>query len=107
VAVLPAARLLMRVARVGFALAVAMGALLFIARPTDYAFNTLFQIKLLLISAALINIYCLHRSVPWQALMAGGGAVDGPLHPRIRWAAMVSMLAWLGVVVAGRLVGYR
>jgi hypothetical protein len=107
VALVPAAQLLMRVARVGFVLAVAMGALLFIARPADYAFNSLFQIKLLLISVALLNMYSLHRSKPWRALMAGGDAAVGPVHPRIRLAAMVSMLAWLGVVLAGRLIGYR
>jgi hypothetical protein len=107
VALAPAAQLLIRVARVGFVLAVTMGALLFITRPADYAFNRLFQIKLLLISVALVNMYCLHRSVPWRALMAGGDAVDGPVHPRIQFAAMVSMLAWLGVLLAGRLIGYR
>lgn len=107
VALVPAAQLLIRVAGVGFVLAVAMGALLFIARPADYAFNQLFQIKLLLISAALVNIYSLHRSMPWRALMAGGDAVYGPVHPRIQFAAIVSMLTWLGVVLAGRLIGYR
>ncbi len=107
VALVPAAQLLIRVARVGFALAVAMGALLFIARPVDYAFNQLFQIKLLLISLALVNMYSLHRSTPWQALMAGGDTVDAPLHPRIQFAAIVSMLTWPSVVLVGRLIGYR
>jgi hypothetical protein len=107
VALVPAAQLLIRVARVGFVLAIAMGALLFIARPTDYAFNQLFQIKLLLISVALVNIYSLHRSMPWRVLMAGGDAVDGPVHPRIQFAAIVSMLAWFSVVLVGRLIGYR
>ena len=107
VALVPAAHLLIRVARAGFVLAVAMGGLLFLARPDDYAFSQLFRIKLLLISVALINIYTLHRSMPWRMLMAGGDAVDGPAHPRIQFAAIVSMLAWLGVVLAGRLIGYR
>lgn len=107
VALVPVAQLLIRVARVGFVLAVAMGALLFIARPADYAVNQLFQIKLLLIIVALVNIYSLHRSRPWRVLMAGGDAVYGPVHPRIQFAAMVSMLTWLGVVLAGRLIGYR
>lgn len=107
VALVPAAQLLIRVARVGFVLAVAMGALLFIARPADYAFNQLFQIKLLLISVALVNIYSLHRSMPWRVLMAGSDAVDGPVHPRIQFAAIVSMLAWFSVVLVGRLIGYR
>jgi len=107
VALVPAAQLLVRVAQVGFVIAAAMGALLFLARPADYAFNPLFQIKLLLIILALVNVYCLRRSKPWRVLMAGQGVVDAPVHPRIRFSAIISMLAWLGVVLVGRLIGYR
>jgi hypothetical protein len=96
------AAVLLPVARGGFALAALAGLLLFIARPLDYAFNTLFQLKLGSIGLALLNIACLHHSAAWGVALAHNRA-DG----RVRLACGLSLLCWLVVLGLGRLIGYR
>ena len=93
---------LLSTAHAGFALTVATGGLLFAARPLDYAFHTVFQIKLGFIGLALLNIALLHRSAAWHQALA---------HNRPNWrvqlACGVSLLCWLMALGLGRLIGYR
>lgn len=96
------ATVMLPVARGGFALAVVAGSLLFIARPLDYAFNTLFQLKLGGIALALLNIIVLHRSAAWRMALTHN-RVDG----RVRLACGLSLVCWLVVLGLGRLIGYR
>lgn len=96
------ATVLLPAARGGFALAALAGLLLFLARPLDYAFNTLFQFKLGCIGLALLNVAVLHRSVAWGDVVAGHRP-----DRRVRVACGVSLLCWLGALVLGRLIGYR
>lgn len=96
------AAVLLPAARGGFMLAVCAGLLLFIARPLDYAINTLFQFKLGFIALALLNIVLLHRSESWRKAL-DRNEVDG----RVRLACGVSLVCWLLVLGLGRLVGYR
>ncbi len=93
---------LLPTARGGFALAVCAGLLLFIARPLDYAFNTLFQLKLTFIGLALLNIALLHRSAAWSMAVANNRPANG-----VRLACGVSLLCWLMALSLGRLIGYR
>jgi len=60
-----------------------------------------FRVKMLLIALALLNLLALHRVRSWRAVQ-DGGAVTG----RVRWAAGISALCWLGVLVAGRMIGF-
>lgn len=92
-----AARLLLPVTVAGLALAMIAGLLLFATDARGYAGSTLFQIKMLLLALAIINALALRR-VAWR------GDVAPAL--RLRVAGLVSALAWLGVIVLGRLVGY-
>lgn len=96
------AAVLLPAARTGFALALAAGILLFTARPLEYAFNTLFQIKLASIVLALLNIGLLHRSKAWGFTLTGNQP-DG----RVRLACGLSLVFWLAALGLGRLVGYR
>jgi hypothetical protein len=89
-------------ARGGWALALGTGLLLFISRPLDYAFHTLFQLKLACMALALVNIVWLHRSDSWHSAMTGN-----PPDGRVRLAGGVSLVCWLLVLGLGRLVGYR
>ncbi len=89
-------------ARGGFALAVAAGLLLFIARPLDYAFNPLFLFKLGFIALALLNIFLLHRNDSWR-IAVNHNRADG----RVRLACGVSLVCWLIALALGRLIGYR
>ena len=96
------AAVLLPTARGGFVLVVCAGLLLFIARPLDYAFNTLFLAKLGFIALALLNVVFLHRSESWRIALD-----DNRPDGRVRLACGVSMVCWLLVLGLGRLVGYR
>ena len=50
--------------------------------------------------AALVNLLALHRARSWRAVEDGG-----PVAARVRWAAGIAALCWLGVLVAGRMIG--
>ena len=97
----PMAQLLLPMSRFGFLLAISMGFLLFSADASHVVRNPAFQTKLLLIAAALVNIVIAHvgpwrRAALWGAEASGGAKVT----------ALVSLLLWLGVVCAGRLIAY-
>jgi hypothetical protein len=93
---------LLPVARDGFLLALMAGFLLFMARPLDYAFNTLFQIKLGFIVLALLNIALLHHSKAWDLAVTHNDP-----DWRVRLACGFSLLFWLMALGIGRLIGYR
>lgn len=93
---------LLPTAHAGFALTVATGGLLFAARPLDYAFHTVFQVKLGFIALALLNIALLGRSGVWQHAMA-----HNQTSRRVRLACGISLCCWLMALGLGRLIGYR
>ncbi len=98
------ARTLIPVAIVGLVLAVATGSLLFATRPLDYVVEPLFGIKMTLLCAAVLNALLLRRSPQWRLVHVASGA-----PPRLGWrvAGIASIVLWLGVITAGRLIGYR
>lgn len=73
-------------------------------RPLDYVGEPLFGIKMALLFAAVLNALVLRLSPPWR--LAGVAPGDSP-HPGWRIAAFMSIGLWLGVITAGRLIGYR
>jgi hypothetical protein len=98
------ARTLIPVAIVGLALAVSTGSLLFATRPLDYVIEPLFGIKMALLCAAVLNALLLRRLPQWRLAGVAAGA-----PPRRAWrvAGILSIVLWLGVITAGRLIGYR
>ena len=93
-----------RTAGAGLSLAIGCGLLLFIVRAGAYVGSAIFIAKMAVIAAGMVNIIVLRRIAPahrWQQ-------DDGPpyLTLGIRVAAGFSMLAWLAVLLLGRLVGY-
>jgi len=95
---------LVPVAVTGLVLAVSTGALLFSTKPLDYVVEPLFGIKMALLGAAVLNALLLRRSPQWKLVGVAGGAA---LRPGWRVAAVVSIVLWLAVITAGRLIGYR
>jgi hypothetical protein len=95
---------LLRITRWAFLVMVITGVLIFYSNPVHYWHNVFFRIKLLLLAVAGLNIALfhgrIHRSVSQWGHMA--------LPPRpARVAGLVSLLAWAGIVVAGRLIAYN
>jgi hypothetical protein len=93
---LPAfAQLAVRTALVAFAVAAASGSLLFISAATELAVNPAFRLKLVLLLMAGVNALVFHArdSLRRQDRWA-------------RWQAGTSLLIWLAVIAAGRLIAY-
>jgi len=90
--------------RAGFTIMVATGLLLFYATPVTYYQSLFFRIKVVLLVVAGINVFVFHsrthRTVAtWDK--------DGRPPRAARIAAIVSLAAWTGVIVSGRLVAYN
>jgi len=98
------ARPLIPMAVAGLLLALPTGVLLFVTRAPDYVVEPLFGLKLGLLGAALLNALLLRRSPHWRSLGVEAGAA---VRPAWRVAGVFSIVLWLGVITAGRLIGYR
>jgi hypothetical protein len=98
------AGILVPVSVVGLLLALATGSMLFATRPLDYVGEPLFGIKMGLLLLAVGNALLLRLSLPPRAARSGAGD-----RPRLAWrlAGILSLGLWLGVITAGRLIGYR
>jgi hypothetical protein len=84
----PAARFLPRISLVAFfALSLPTGALLFITQASALAANPVFWTKLALLATAAANAWLFRRGVRRQA-------------------AVVSLVAWTGVLFCGRFLAY-
>ena len=86
-----------------FVVAAITGALMFVSAATSYYDNVPFRIKLVLLALAGVNMAVFH-------LTAFGAAHDWnfalPTPQAARIAASLSLLFWVGVVVAGRWIGF-
>lgn len=99
----PLARHLLPIAGTGFSLAVLSGLLLFTTEAASLAFNPAFRIKLLLLLLAGLNALLLHRG-PWRDIGQWSSAPKPPA--RVRVAALLSAVLWVGVLSFGRLIAY-
>jgi len=97
----PMAQLLLPLSRFGFLLAISMGFLLFSADASHVVRNPAFQAKLLLIAAALVTVAIAHAG-PWRRIALWGTEAPGSA----KVMALASLLLWLSVVCAGRLIAY-
>ncbi|MGH0330948.1 DUF6644 family protein [Sinorhizobium meliloti] len=92
---------LSRTAAIGVALAIATGFCLFSVRPVEYAANPAFLTKMTLLALGALNAAILHLTPQWRDAVKGG-----PLSPRVRLSALLSMSIWTGAVLAGRWIGF-
>jgi hypothetical protein len=95
-------RLLVRTSVVGFALVLPSGLLLFATEASSIAANPVFPVKLGLIALGLANA-ALFRVAAGRELAAWSLSVP---PPSARVAGGVSLLAWAGAIVCGRLLAY-
>ena len=83
----------------GFWINAFSGVLLLIAYPTKALTNPLFNAKLALIAVGVVLAYRIRREVNGLAARA-----DAP--PMARMLAAVSLVCWIAVIFAGRLLAY-
>jgi hypothetical protein len=94
---------LLRWARLALVLVVPSGALMFAAHATEMLDNPAFRLKLLLLSAALLNAAVFHR---WPFRAVGDWDTELPAPPAARLAGGLSLALWTGVIACGRLLAY-
>jgi hypothetical protein len=87
----------------GFAVAAATGALMFMTNAAVYFHNTWFRAKVLLLVLAAINAIAFELTAR-RKIGAWDLARSAP--PAARVMATVSLVIWIGVVVAGRMIGF-
>jgi hypothetical protein len=88
----------------GFVLMIVTGALLFYAIPVRSFHSLWFRAKVLLMGVAAINIFVFHARVERDRARWDGDATP-PRGARI--AAAISLAAWAGVIVTGRMIAYN
>lgn len=100
----PLSRILLPVAIGGLIAAVVTGSLLFSVHAVKYAGMGVFQLKLLLVVAAITNALLLHRTSAWESAVKPDAALTPAF--RIRIAALFSTMLWSGVILCGRMIAY-
>ena len=90
--------------RLGFAVMVATGLLLFYSSPLRYYHNLFFRIKVVLLVLAGINIWLFHTRIH-RTIHRWDDDFRAPRAARV--AGLVSLVVWTGVVFSGRLVAYN
>jgi hypothetical protein len=94
---------LLRITWGAFCIAVLTGSLMFVTNARVYAHNTPFQIKMALLALAGVNMAVFH-------LTAGRTVAtwdQAPTAPRAgRVTAGLSLALWLGIILAGRVIGF-
>ncbi len=87
----------------GFLLNAASGALLFVSDAPTFGMNTSFQVKMVLIACAGLNMVWFH----WRIFPGAdhwNQDVSSPTAAKI--TATVSIVVWLSVITAGRMIAY-
>ena len=91
------ARPAVSVAAAGLGVAVVSGPVLLIVQATEYVANPFLYVKFGAILLGLANVAALRFAGDWT---------DDRLSRRRAWAGLLSLLAWLTALIAGRLIAY-
>lgn len=95
----PFVRLMREAVAVVLPVAILTGLLMFAVRAQEYATNTAFQLKMVLLALAGLNLAIYRRMAPDLAAGAEPPAAARAL-------AAVSIGLWLTILVAGRFIGF-
>ena len=90
--------------RMGFAVMVTTGLLLFYSDPVRYYHNIFFRVKVLLLIAAGLNAFVFHRGIHRRV---AEWDLDAILPREARVAGAVSLVCWALIVVTGRMIAYN
>ena len=90
--------------RIGFAVMLTTGLLLFYSSPVRYYHNIFFRFKVLLLIVAGLNAFVFSRGIHRRVAEWDN---DTKLPRAARVAGAVSLIAWALIVVSGRLIAYN
>jgi hypothetical protein len=97
------ARHLLPRARLGLAVAVPSGLLMFAAHATDWGTSPVFYVKMTFIAGAIVNTFIFHGRTA-RSLSLWDQHEPAPFGGKA--AAIVSLVLWTGAIAAGRLLAY-
>jgi uncharacterized membrane protein len=89
--------------RIGFVIAAGCGFVLFAAKAEEYYYNAFFRTKMLLFALVAIHALLFRSSVYADSAMPKDAATQ---PGRAKLAAWLSLGLWLGILCAGRAIGY-
>jgi hypothetical protein len=87
----------------GYLLNVTTGIMFFTSAPDQYLYNPAFQTKMLFMAGAGINMLLFYR-FGFQQVKAAGSGRDLAVNTKV--FAALSLLCWIGVITAGRLITF-
>lgn len=87
----------------GFVLAVVSGGLMTVGQAGEYVTNPAFQLKLLLIVLAGLNMAAFHL-IPWKTVVSWDAGQAPPTAARI--AGALSLALWIGIIACGRWIAF-
>jgi len=87
----------------GFALNIATGSLFVMTEPDQYIYNPSFHLKLLFMTIAGLNAGLFYVT-SWRRVFTSAATLDAPRRAKL--IAAISLCAWLGVIVCGRLITF-
>ena len=90
--------------RVGFAVMVVSGILLFYAIPVRSYHNVFFRLKLVLLVLAGLNVWLFHSGI-YRRVATWDFDVRPPRQVRI--AGALSLLLWVAIIFSGRMIAYN
>jgi len=90
-------------ARLSFLAVLPSGFILFMVDATGMASNPVFQLKLVLIGAAILNAMIFHRFTLKYVYQWN---VNQPAPAAAKMAGTISIFLWLAVISCGRLIAY-
>src|SRR5207244_11418099 len=87
----------------GFLINVVTGTLFFVGQPFRYIHNPAFQLKLAFIAVLGINMLVFYASAYGKVAELGP---DDATPLRAKFAGATSLILWIGVICAGRMVAF-
>lgn len=105
----PLVRVLVPCAACGLMLALSSGLMLFLAAPADYAAAPLFLAKMALVLLGTLSALLTHASAATTSRYPDAdmaSTIAGLSQSRLRLAGAVSLLAWGGALICGRLLAF-
>jgi hypothetical protein len=94
---------LLRITWGAFAVSALTGSLMFVTNARVYAHNTAFQVKMVLLALAGLNMAIFHLTAG-RSVATWDQAPTAPKAGRV--TAGASLALWLGIILAGRVIGF-
>ena len=87
----------------GFAINITTGSLFLMTEPDQYIYNPSFHLKLMFLAVAGTNA-SLFYVTSWRRVFTSAATLDAP--KRAKLIAAISLAAWVGVIVCGRMLTF-